>query len=104
MIFSAAFTVRCRLWQQEMVLAPYHTVIQLVRTLDGASAERVDAGGRGSRSSQFPQKVETLLCFFGQRKVNLIANPCFLCAAHSCTMSQWYCSLIKRTAVFARHQ
>lgn len=78
MVFSAAFTVRCRVWRQEMVLAPYRTVMQLVRTPDGASVERVHAGGRGSCSSQFPQKVETLLCFFGQRKVNLIATLCFL--------------------------
>lgn len=63
-----------------MVLAPYRTVMQLVRTPDGASVERVHAGGRGACSSQFPQKVEALLCFFGQRKVNLIATPIFFSA------------------------
>ncbi len=34
--------------------------------LDGASVEGAHEGGRGSGSSQFAEKVETLMCFLGQ--------------------------------------
>lgn len=63
MIFSASLTLLCRVLWQEMVQAPYRDAAGQ-DAHNGVSVERVHNGGRDSCSSQFPQKVESLLSFF----------------------------------------